>query len=860
MSFNWLVTMAWRDSRRSRSRLALFMSSIVLGIAALVGINSFGDNLARSIREQARELLGADLVLSSSQPFTASTLRSRPPAPGDSLALGLAPTLERLGQRRSEEASFASLVSFPRTQGVRLAQVRALGAGFPYYGDWETQPAAAGAQFKAGQAAGALVDDVLLVQFDAQVGDSVQVGTLTLPIVGRVMSTPGQTGFSAAVAPKVFIPIALLGKTNLIKPGSRVQYRTYYQFASGTDVAATVKPLEPKLEQANIDSDTVASRQQSTGRAFQDLTRFLSLVAFVALLLGCVGVASAVNLYVQEKLASVAVLRCLGASGRQALLIYLIQTSGLGLLGAIIGAALGALVQVLLPKVLGNFLPVEVSVAVSPTAVGIGLLTGLAMAILFALLPLLAIRRVSPLRVLRASFEEDTTAPDPLRYLVLGAVLLFIVGFAWAQTREWKQALGFAAGLLVALGALAGLGLGLRYLLRRYFPVGWSYVARQGLANLFRPQNQTVTLIISLGLGTFLLATLFLTQALLLSRVQLSASGKQPNLVLFDIQTEQERGVEQLLQKQGIPIMQRVPIVTMRLAAINRRTVGQLRKDTASGVPLFALTREYRVTYRDTLSASEKLLAGTPPQAAVAGGLPRVSVDANYFQRVKLQLGDTLTFNVQGAPLAVVVGGTREVDWARVQTNFLVVFPTGVLEQAPQFHVILTRVKNNQQLALAQRALVRSFPNVSAIDLGLILQTVDEILSKISFVIRFMAGFSILTGLLVLASSVLISRYQRTRESVLLRTLGASRQQILRITVLEYALLGSLAALAGVLLAGLAAWALAVWVFETPFVSSSLLWLPALVALVAGLTALIGGLNSRSVLSQPPLAVLRAEG
>ena len=157
--------MAWRDSRRSRSRLALFMSSIVLGIAALVGINSFGDNLARSIGEQARELLGADLVLSSSQPFDAK----------------LAPTLAQLGRTRSDEASFASLVSFPRTQGVRLAQVRALGPGFPYYGDWETQPAAAAAQFKAGQSNGALVDDVLLAQFDARVGDSVKVGTLTLP-------------------------------------------------------------------------------------------------------------------------------------------------------------------------------------------------------------------------------------------------------------------------------------------------------------------------------------------------------------------------------------------------------------------------------------------------------------------------------------------------------------------------------------------------------------------------------------------------------------------------------------------------------------------------------------------------------
>ena len=844
MNFTWLMQMAWRDSRRSRARLALFMSSIVLGIAALVGINSFGDNLARSIREQARELLGADLVLSSTQPFDPKLL----------------PTLQALGQRHADEASFASLVSFPRTRGVRLAQVRALGAGFPYYGAWDTQPAAAAAQFRAGSRAGALVDDVLLTQFGARVGDSVQVGTLRLPIVGRVLATPGQTGFSASVAPKVFIPLALLARTSLVRPGSRVSYRSYYQFAPGTDVAALVKPLETKLEASNIDSETVASRQQQTGRAFRDLTRFLSLVAFVALLLGCVGVASAVNLYVQEKLVSVAVLRCLGASGRQALLIYVLQTSGLGLLGAVIGAALGAGVQLLLPQVLGSFLPVAVSVAVSPAAVATGLLTGLAMAVLFALLPLLAIRRVSPLRVLRASVEDDTRAPDPLRGLVLVLVGLFVLGFAGVQTRDWKLALGFAGGLVLALGALAGLGLLLRYLLRRFFPVGWSYVARQGLANLFRPQNQTVTLIVSLGLGTFLLATLFLIQGLLLGRLQLSASGEQPNLVLFDIQTEQQQGVEQLLKNQGIPVLQRVPIVTMRLAAINRRTVGQLRKDTANGVPLFALTREYRVTYRDTLTGSEKLLAGTPPQAAAPGGLPRVSVDANYFQRVKLKLGDTLTFNVQGAPLAVVVGGTREVDWARVQTNFLVVFPTGTLEAAPQFHVILSHVQGTAQLAAAQQALVRDFPNVSAIDLGQILQTVDEILSKISFVIRFMAGFSILTGLLVLASSVLISRYQRTRESVLLRTLGASRSQILRITVLEYALLGTLAALAGVLLAALAAWALAVWVFDTPFGGSSLLWLPALVALVAALTALIGGLNSRSVLSQPPLAVLRAEG
>jgi putative ABC transport system permease protein len=238
--------------------------------------------------------------------------------------------------------------------------------------------------------------------------------------------------------------------------------------------------------------------------------------------------------------------------------------------------------------------------------------------------------------------------------------------------------------------------------------------------------------------------------------------------------------------------------------------------------------------------------------------MPRISVEEGYFQRLKLKLGDTLTFNVQGLPLDAIVSGTRTVDWTRVQTNFLVVFPPGVLEDAPQFYVVMTRVPNNETLGAVQRELVSRFPNVSAIDLGLILKTLDEILDRISFVIRFMAGFSIATGLLVLASAVIISRYQRVRESVLLRTLGASRRQILRISLVEYALLGLLAALAGLVLATLAAWALAVWVFEVPFVPDPVPLL-ILAAVTTGLTVLIGLANSRGVLTRPPLEVLRGE-
>ncbi len=841
----WLWRMAWRDSRRSRRRLLLFMSAIVLGIAALVAINSFSDNLSRSINEQAKELVGADLVLSTGRAPTDTTRKF----------------LEGIGQRRTYEAAFPSMVFFPATGRARLAQVKALQGDFPYFGRWETTPAAAANRFrKASRTPGrvALVDEALLAQFGAKAGDSVKVGNLTYFIIGSVQKTPGQTAIATTVAPSVFIPAPTLPETGLLQRGSRINYSYYYRFAPGVDVDKYAATLESRLDKEGIRSDTVAERKNNTGRAFTDMTKFLNLVAFVALLLGCVGVASAVHLYVKEKIASVAVLRCLGTTGRQAFYIFLIQTALMGLAGAVAGAALGSAIQFALPELFGAFLPVDVSLQLSPGAIAQGIGTGLGIAVLFALLPLLVIRRVSPLRTLRTSYEDDVTGRDPLQWLVYGLVVLFIGGFSYWQTRDWQLAAGFTGGLLVAFGVLTGLGYLLMFLVRKFFPVSWSYVWRQSLANLYRPQNQTLILVISIGLGTFLISTMYLTQNLLIRQVALTGSGNQPNMVLFDIQTEQKAGVRGLVERYKMPVLQDVPVVTMRLAEVNGRTVEALQKDTTDKVPDWALAREYRVTYRDSLIGSEKLLQGRLQALTSPADTPRISVDEGYLKNLKLEIGDRLTFNVQGALVPTVVGSTREIEWNRVQTNFLVVFPTGVLEQAPQFHVIMTKVASGGQSANLQRDLVLRYPNVSAIDLGLVLRTIDEILEKIAFVIRFMALFSIVTGLLVLGSSVVISKYQRMQESVLLRTLGANRRQIIYITFIEYLLLGVLAAFSGILLSLAGTWALAAFVFEISFVPV-VTPLLAVGAIVTGLTIFIGVLNNRQVLSRPPLEVLRAE-
>jgi putative ABC transport system permease protein len=838
MNYFWLFTMAWRDSRRNRSRLLLFMSSIVLGIAALVAINSFGDSMQGDIELEAKKLLGADLVVESRFPFS-DKVQQR---------------LDSLAERQSEEVSFASMVLFPKNDGSRLVQVRALEGDFPYYGAIETSPPAAGSSFQQQQTA--LADNTLMLQFDAAVGDSIKVGNRAFVLSGGISKVPGQPGIAATVAPPVYIPLGELEASGLLQRGSRVNYKRYLKFADGTDVEALVeRELKPLLETEEVRYDTVEERKQEIGDNYANLTGFLNLVAFVALLLGCLGVASAVHIYLKEKMISVAILRCLGGQGRQGFMIFLIQIIGMGLVGSVLGALLGTAVQFVLPQVFADFLPVEVNVAVSWPAVLQGVLVGVVISVLFALLPLVAVRKISPLRVIRASYEEAPTA-DPWRYVIAGLIVLLVGGFAYWQLQHLREALFFTLGMIVAFALLGALAQLLVWAVRRYFPSSWSYLWRQSLSNLYRPNNQTLVLIVTVGLGTALISLLFFTQNMLLDKVKLSSSENQPNMVLFDIQTAQQDSLVQLAHTYELPILQQVPVVTMRLEGLDGRTVAQIKEDTTDQVNRWVLNREYRATYRDSLIDSEELLRGQ--WMGTADDSIFVSLEDGLAESMQVDVGDKVTFNVQGAVMDTYVGSIRTVDWQRVQTNFLVVFPTGVLERAPQFHVLITRVASDRQAARFQQAVVKGFPNVSVIDLKLILQTIDEIIGKISFVIRFMAFFSIITGVIVLIGSVIISKYQRIQESVLLRTMGANRKQILTINALEYFFLGSLSALAGVFIALLGSWALARFSFEVPF-SPSVGPVLVVYLIITALTMLIGLSNSRSILNNPPLEVLRQE-
>ncbi|MGI8889523.1 MAG: ABC transporter permease [Chthoniobacterales bacterium] len=841
--FGFISRMAWRDSRSSRRRLLLFSISISLGVAALIAIGLFRASLSQAIDDQARSLLGADLVVESSRPFTPEQEQM----------------LRELGETQAREVRFRTMALFPKGGGTRLVYVRALGGNFPFYGTMETAPATAAQSFRNGGQA--VPEESLLFQFRAQRGDAIKIGEATFTIAGALAKMPGEASPAASFAPRVYIPLQDLAKTNLLKPGSLARYLNFVKFAPHTDVMAEVAKLAPLIEKAGLEYDTVAKRKKDLGESLDNLYRFLSLVGFISLLLGAVGVASAIQAHLQQKVRIAAVLRCLGAAGRTTVAVYLLQAMAMGLVGALAGAGIGLAVHRILPGLLKSYIPFELPTAIAwPPVLG-GMAVGLAVCLLFALPPLLRFRRVSPLLTLRASSDESV-APgrDLATWLVYLIIAASLTGFAIWQADAWTDGLWVAGGLGAAIAILAGMAKLLIYLVRKLLPRRWSFTARQGLANLYRPNNRTLLLTLSLGLGTFLLLTIYLTRDVLLTQFRSIDANNQPNIFLFDIQPDQTSAVASLVRQEKLPVIQQAPIVTMRLVEVKGRKSTDILKDPNRKAPEWELEREYRSTYRAQPSETEKITAGKWVSHVDyhAGDVVPISMEQDIAKDLGLTVGDSLVFDVQGVEIKARVANLREVDWKRFQTNFFVVFPTGVLENAPTFNVLVSRVPDPAASAKLQNAVVAKFPNVSALDLTSVIQTVDAILVKVALVIRIMSLFTVGTGLIVLGSTIWSGRYQRLKESVLLRTLGASRLQIWKILCAEYLFLGLLASATGIVLALIASWALAVFVFKLAY--TPVIWPLFLAALmVTALTVAVGLLTSYGLGSTPPLAILREE-
>jgi putative ABC transport system permease protein len=838
------LAMAWRDSRGSRRRLALYLGSVSLGVAALVAINSFGANVTTSVHAQARTLLGADLEL-----------RARAPFP-DSVETVL-DSVRRSGVPLARVTSFASMVLAPRTGRTRLVEVRAVAGDFPFYGTVATDPPGLWSTFRSTRAV--LVDPAVLVYLGARVGDTLHIGDARFVAAGVVTGAPGDAALWTAIGPRVFLPAQYLAETNLLRFGSLAQYRAYFQLPENA-VQRFLNRHNALFQRYSIGNETVAEQEEDLTRALGRLARYLGLVGLVALLLGGLGVGSAVNVFVGEKLDSAALLRCLGARQRTVLAVYLLQAVALGLAGAGAGVVLGVLVQTVLPMVLGGLLPLDVSVALqwSPIVTGLGI--GVGTAVLFALPPLLRLQAVSPLRALRRELDGGGRATRLWRLGVYGALFAGLLALSLWQAPHRQAGFAFAGAVLVTTGLLWVTARSLMWTMRRWFPRRASYVVRQGIANLFRPRNQTTAVILAIGFGVFLIATLYVVQRNLLDQLALDSRSDRPNLVFFDVQTDQRDGVAHVIAEHGVRALGITPIVPARIALVNGRPTDSLTADSLHRVPSrWALRREYRHTYRDTLVSSERLTVGTWWDASTArraGALPRISVEEDLAAELGVRVGDRITWNVQGVLVETQIASLRQVSWARFEPNFFVVFEPGVLERAPQTFVLMAREADATRRAELQRDVVLAHPNVVSLDLTLVEQAVDSIISKVTLAIRFMALFSIASGLVILVGALAASRLQRIREAVLLKTIGARARQVRRIFLTEYCAWGALAALTGVLLATIAGWALVTQLFELRFRLPTFA-LVGVWATVVGLVAAVGLANSRAAVSKTPLAVLR---
>ena len=835
----WLWRMAWRDARHNYSRLFLLVASLVTGIAAVVSIGSLNYSLHETLDQNAKELLGADVVING----------------GRKIDKEIVSAIDSFSIETAEDAEMASMVMFMNTRQSRLVKLTAFSGNFPFYGKLETQPSNAYSLMKSGRYA--MLDESLAKQFEVSSEDSLKIGSKYFRMAGVVNKIPGGGVLTSTIAPSVYISMDELDSTGLVQFGSRVEYRLFVKTESEDKTDELVKKLRPTTRKLGYSIETVEGRKRGLGRGLQSVYQFFSLLAFVALILGCIGVASSVHIYAREKRDEVAILRCIGSSGWQAFNIYFIQVFMLGLAGSVMGAGLGAVIQKVIPLIFKSFIPLDLPFSISWAAIGEGLVLGAVVSILFTILPLVAVRFVPPLAVLRADHVPLKTF-SKMRWTAILLIALFPFFAATFQTGSWRIGLAFALGLGVALGCLSLVAMGLLKLVRRFFPKSARFTFRHALSSLYRPNNQTQVLMVTIGLGGFIIATLNIVQHSLLGQVEFTGNENQSNTILFDIQPSQKAGVIRLLENHKLPINQVVPIVTCRILELKGKKIEALLLDTTDHIPSWALRREYRVTYRDSLHHSEEMLKGSmhvfrPGKRDSTW----VTISEGMQETLEVDVGDSLVFDIQGVPLRTTISGIRKVDWPKDPPNFIFVFPHGVIDKAPQIWVAATRVgeKGDHQF---QQELVLGFPNVSLLDLRLILNTVEELFSKVGLVVRFLALFSIITGLIVLAGAVVNSKFVRIRENVLLRTIGARTKLITQITLIEYAYLGIFSALTGISLSLIGGWALCRFFFE---VQLGVSWVDLVfVGLsVTLLTVVIGWYNSREVINTPPLQVLRRE-
>ena len=840
---------AWRDLKSAPGKFAFVVLSVAVGVAALVGVRGFSESFRTTLMTESRSLMAGDLSARIFHPPSADERKKI-----QALEQGIA------GSESTWVTEMISMASVQPDPVPLLVSLKAVDpAHYPFYGAAELEPAMSLQQALEGDSA--VVADEFLIRLRAKVGDTLRLGGRSFRIKAVLRQEPDRISAGAGMGPRVMISTAALERTGLVAPGSRASHRLLMKLPAQVDDATVRKKVEAVLPDAQVMDFKEGNPALSQG--LDNATSILSLICLVAMVLGAIGVAMAMHAHLEQRMDMLAILKAVGAQSSDLLRIFLLQTMALGLLGVLIGVAGGALVMEALPAVFGKLLPVHTVLRFPWRAVGAGFGTGLLTTLLFCLPPLLDVRAVRPILVLRRLVEQGpTTAKEwfarwwarKLQVGIAVVVIAALAGIAWALSDSVKVggwfALLFSIALVVLLLLAAGALWTLRFTLNRvrlHLPSS----LRHGLANLYRPGNQSAAVLASLGTGVMLILAVYLMQSSLLREIRETASPKLPNVFLIDITPDEVDGVKAFFQHQPGVTRQvdLLPIVQGRFVSLNGKTLDQMQDQHFPRRWL----ESAELSWADAPPEGDKVTAGTWWKDA---GASEMAIGQGTADRLHLAVGSAVQLEVGGRIRNLKVAALYKPDGQHIGSRVSFMLPSGQLkgELATWYggaHMDAKRVPE------MERALFAAYPTISVINIADVLSRIESVVDQITIVVRFLAGFSILAGLMILASSIASARFRRMREAVVLKTLGATRMRIVRTFSVEFSVLGLLAGSVGVVFANLLTRVL----LKRLEIGFHIDWLAAAVALVG--TAILamgtGWVASYRILGLRPLEVLREE-
>lgn len=868
----FVLRMAAREVRASWRRLLFFFVCVAVGVGAIVALRSIIESVRTGLMSQARALLAADILIQTNRPWTPETRAIIDHDLSDAPVLGRQSSIETTTMVRPGPGVGAD--------AARMVELRGVQPGFPFYGELQLQDARPFTDALL-RDRGALVRPELLSQLGVDPGDPILIGGQPFTIRGVIAQEPGRRVGAFSFGSRVLIAYDELERTGLLSFGSRASYQVLLRVREDA-VPALAAKLRADLRDHFVSVRSYRRTEDQIGDDLERAGNYLSLIGFVILVLGGIGVWSVTRVFVRQKVKSVAILKCLGASTRQVLAAYVLQVVLLGLAGSALGVGLAAAgIAAIPPAVASAFGGVPYGLTAS--AVWQGVAVGLLVSLLFSLVPLLEVRRVKPLLLLRGGtpaglakggaamagwwtltgIRERLQALDRVQVAAAAAVSVALVAIAGWQAASLRVGLTVCAGFA---GIAFLLNLAAAGLVRAVRPVARTrrFAVRHAILGLGRPGNQTRVILLAVGIGSFFVIGVRALQQNLLQQFSLELSGSGADMFLIDIlppQVDRLRALLDARKAAGAAAPSLIPVLRARVTGVRGREVNleSYQDVRAQG----SLGREYVITYREHLEPNEKVVAGrfwTDPLPDGEGSTAEVSIERRMHERYHIAVGDTVRFDVAGRTLEARVTSVREVEWQDARNGgFMFVFRPGPFAGAPQTWIgILQAPPDPEARGRLQRDIVTAFPNVSVIDVREILAMVQRALDNLTLAISIVGAVALLSGILILVGSVAMTRFQRVYEAAILRTIGASTRTLAVMIAIEYAGLGLLAGLVGAAGALALSWGVTRYVLDIP-------WRPAPGIAVVGalatmiLVAGVGLAASYDVLRRKPLATLRAE-